>query len=815
MKRALLAVMLLSCSRPAKVTEPPPLERLVGPLVVRVPARASGVMRIEREAGVHLDVVAIGARDVALDAHDPSHLRFAEAFEATDVVHVVDGPRIEETRRVARRAGDPSLHYRVVLGPALRLLRVVDRWVEALDERGVARLRAEPAFVVDAGGHRVDLHPHVERDGDAWRLDYPIEDGELTYPLDIDPAWTATTYLAKERRSHHAFFVSGSVYTLTGLASDGLTKTVEAYDPSTKSWTMAGNVNEGRMYYGSTLLSSGKIFLAGDFQTITARSTAEVFDPKTGTSTTLATMPWGMIYPSVHELADGSVLVVDRGAAIYSFTTSSWTSAPPTVTRAGPSGVKLADGRVLVVGGSDVSLASNLSSAEIYDPATKKWTAVAPMHAPRSAGEVVLLPSGKVLVAGGTANVGVNSSAEIYDPATNTWTKTPDMAIAHSYCGSALLPSGKVLMIAGDFAGGVTSTTEIYDPTANTWSLAGQLFAPRDDFAVTLLPTGRVLLNGGSLGAALPVAEIYDPLTSGKACLGPGECASGFCVDGFCCGTASCAANETCGGTGNAGGCAKKDGETCAGDAECGSAHCVDGVCCDSACSDVCGACDVKGSIGKCAPVAAGDAPHGTRAKCPGSAVCQARCGGIDVKSCTQFPSAVIACGEPSCADGVETRARGCDGAGSCEASTTHACAPYACGDKRCKTQCASDADCASGNTCDLVTRKCVIAATCEDAVVLASPDGNKKDCSPYRCNASQCGSSCASSEECAPGFVCESSTSHCVAAAPAPEDSGGCALGATPSRRGTDALAVLVVTLLALHRRRRISERTTAPRFT
>ena len=61
-----------------------------------------------------------------------------------------------------------------------------------------------------------------------------------------------------------------------------------------------------------------------------------------------------------------------------------------------------------------------------------------------------LLPSGKVLVAGGySLNVGALRSAELYDPATGTWTATGDMTIERWYHTSTLLPSGKVLVVGG------------------------------------------------------------------------------------------------------------------------------------------------------------------------------------------------------------------------------------------------------------------------------------------------------------------------------------------------------------------------------
>ena len=66
-----------------------------------------------------------------------------------------------------------------------------------------------------------------------------------------------------------------------------------------------------------------------------------------------------------------------------------------------------------------------------------------------------LLPSGKVLVAGGwDPSFNYLSSAELYDPAVGSWTNTGSLATIRDSHTATLLPSGKVLVAAG---AGVTS----------------------------------------------------------------------------------------------------------------------------------------------------------------------------------------------------------------------------------------------------------------------------------------------------------------------------------------------------------------------
>ena len=60
-----------------------------------------------------------------------------------------------------------------------------------------------------------------------------------------------------------------------------------------------------------------------------------------------------------------------------------------------------------------------------------------------------LLPSGKVLVAGGFNTMAPLSSAELYDPTTGTWAPTGSMTDARAFYTATLLPSGKVLVAGG------------------------------------------------------------------------------------------------------------------------------------------------------------------------------------------------------------------------------------------------------------------------------------------------------------------------------------------------------------------------------
>ncbi|MGC8635074.1 MAG: kelch repeat-containing protein [Candidatus Limnocylindrales bacterium] len=216
--------------------------------------------------------------------------------------------------------------------------------------------------------------------------------------------------------------------------------------------------------------------------------------------------------------ASASALAPGSGAAQASTT---WQpTAPLAQARWGQGSATLADGRVLVVGGTLTTTSIGaLASVELYDPASGSWQSLAPMDEARAYPLVVPLEDGRILVAGGARDKAPLASTEIFDPGTDSWSFGPSMTMRRSVFAGVRLADGRVLVVGGGTttsSGPATRSAEIFDPAADRWTATAPMYAARAYPTATLLPDGRVLVVGGATtyaenGTVLGTAELFDP----------------------------------------------------------------------------------------------------------------------------------------------------------------------------------------------------------------------------------------------------------------------------------------------------------------
>ena len=216
-------------------------------------------------------------------------------------------------------------------------------------------------------------------------------------------------------------------------------------------------MSQARWYPTTAELGDGTIMiLAGTTTPKVQATTIDHYNPATNTITTLpAAASKAMItYPRM-TLTTGGLLAWTNEATTYFLNpaTSTWAKGPKlnSAGRGVTSTSVLLPGltRIMEIGGSTASGSTN--TAEILDlsASTPAWAYTGAMHYPRLWANTVLLPDGTVLVVGGGTSgsyTGPVYTAEIYDPSSATWTAVAAQTAPRMYHSTAvLLPDGRVL----------------------------------------------------------------------------------------------------------------------------------------------------------------------------------------------------------------------------------------------------------------------------------------------------------------------------------------------------------------------------------
>jgi hypothetical protein len=153
---------------------------------------------------------------------------------------------------------------------------------------------------------------------------------------------------------------------------------------------------------------------------------------------------------------------------------------------------------VLVAGGEATPF-DYLASADLYDPATDSWTPAAPMHAEHDALATVLLADGRVLAVGGYGPTAA-TGAEVFDPATGKWTAPRGLTTPRGEGNRMVtLTDGRPVVVGGYTEHGFRyeDTAEVYDAATDTWAETPPMAVGRADHVAVALPDDSVLVAGG------------------------------------------------------------------------------------------------------------------------------------------------------------------------------------------------------------------------------------------------------------------------------------------------------------------------------
>jgi len=302
----------------------------------------------------------------------------------------------------------------------------------------------------------------------VWRKDgVTVQDG-------VDPAWTVSV-------PADLTFEGAVVDVVVSDATSGSITSAPAVLRLRGFQPIAGRMQVRRYGHTATLLDDGRVLLAGGNNGGASVASAELFDPVSGT---------------------------------FTLTANSMTQS-----RQGHAAVKLPDGRVLVMGGciaTSLACTTYLRSADLFDPATGRFTTVGSMAAARAYFAAELVAGAGVLVAGGyrSANTPLGS-AELYVPGTSTFVPTGSLATPRAYATTSVLADGSVLVSGGQGTPSganpvpILASAERYVPSSGSFVAAGSLGAARRWATSTALVGGGVLVAGGSAPAPLASAELF------------------------------------------------------------------------------------------------------------------------------------------------------------------------------------------------------------------------------------------------------------------------------------------------------------------
>jgi Tol biopolymer transport system component len=289
------------------------------------------------------------------------------------------------------------------------------------------------------------------------------------------------------------------------LFAGGCSTAAELYDRSTGTFTPTGDMTAVRAGSAATLLLDGRVLFTGGYNCGPAGqdgvwASAELYDPSTGTFSPTGSMGTPREFQTATLLKDGRVLI-----------TGGYTAAPPSA----GSAVTLASYRLVE------SAASVLKTAEVYDPATGRFTPTGPMSSIRDQHTATLLQDGRVLVIGGGGEgYASQKTADLYDPATGKFRRTGSMKTGRWLQTATLLQDGRVLVTGGRSPqDSVYKSAEMYDPGTGTFASAGTMHEGRQQQTATLLPDGRVFIAGGYWSdgqkwRVLSSTEMFDPATA-------------------------------------------------------------------------------------------------------------------------------------------------------------------------------------------------------------------------------------------------------------------------------------------------------------
>lgn len=295
---------------------------------------------------------------------------------------------------------------------------------------------------------------------------------------------------------------------------------VRAFDPQAETFSLVGHLISARVGLTATTLPTDRVLVLGA-GTLQAAPAAELFDPLTGMSVAAGISTRRHLHTAT--LLGGGLVLLTGGvtasgqpsAELYDpFTDTTTALAGLNVARAGHSALRLADGRVLIHGGSGMTVGS-VPPPELYDPATRSFTLLPAVDPAGRANHACLHSAGgSVYVIGGEDVIEgepMRSTLRINGTSAQT---APAMRVARNLPRATAMSDGRIWVAGGNSAVGfqAEASTEILAADGSAWTAGPTMAFARAHHTVDRLVTGKLLVIGGNDSGTqvLSTAELYD-----------------------------------------------------------------------------------------------------------------------------------------------------------------------------------------------------------------------------------------------------------------------------------------------------------------
>lgn len=308
------------------------------------------------------------------------------------------------------------------------------------------------------------------------------------------------------------------------VLSWGLSGTPQIWNPTTEQFT---SIPSPAVIFcaGHSFLADGRLLVSGGNNdpnvALNGIPDNTIFDPVNQSWSRAPAMRFARWYPTNTTLANGDIVIISGKDAAGATVTQPevWSSGSLRVLSTAGLSLPLYPRAFLAPNGKVFVAGANQMSRYLNPVGTGSWANVGNrLYGARDYGAAVMYDVGKILYTGGGRTTNTAETIDL-NSATPVWKWTGSMAFARRHLNATVLPTGEVLVTGGTSGTDFNDPTravhaaEIWDPTTGAWTtLASNAINRVYHSTSILLPDGRVLHTGsGDAGPDQRNAELFSP----------------------------------------------------------------------------------------------------------------------------------------------------------------------------------------------------------------------------------------------------------------------------------------------------------------